>query len=113
MCYHLPVIDVREYLDHRGKSPFGDWLQRLESVAAAKVTASILRLAQGNFSNVKGLGGGVVECKIAFGPGYRVYIGRDGETLVILLCGGTKKHQPRMQRRDGRDHKERKKKGLL
>jgi len=47
----------------------------------------------GNFSNVKGVGGGVFECRIDFGPGYRVYFGKDGDTIIILLCGGTKKRQ--------------------
>jgi putative addiction module killer protein len=52
-------------------------------------------LELGNFSNVRGVGGGVFECRIDFGPGYRVYFGKDGETLVILLGGGTKKRQDR------------------
>jgi putative addiction module killer protein len=52
-------------------------------------------MALGNFSNVKGVGSGVLECRIDFGPGYRVYFGKDGEHLVILLGGGTKKRQQR------------------
>ena len=56
---------------------------------------AIARLEQGNLSNVKGVGEGVLEYRINFGPGYRVYFGRDGETLVILLTGGTKKRQQR------------------
>jgi putative addiction module killer protein len=47
----------------------------------------------GNFSNVKGVGAGVFECRINFGPGYRVYFGTDGEEIVILLGGGTKQRQ--------------------
>jgi putative addiction module killer protein len=53
------------------------------------------RLAYGNVSNVKSVGEGVSELKIDFGPGYRVYFGRDGLTVVILLAGGTKKRQQR------------------
>jgi putative addiction module killer protein len=53
------------------------------------------RLELGNFSNVKGVGGGVFEYRIHFGPGYRIYFGKDGETLVILLGGGAKKRQDR------------------
>lgn len=49
----------------------------------------------GNFSNVKGVGRGVFEYRLDFGPGYRVYFGKDGDTLVILLGGGTKKRQQR------------------
>ena len=52
-------------------------------------------LEQGNLSNVKPIGEGVLEYRIDWGPGYRVYIGRDGEALVILLAGGTKKRQQR------------------
>jgi putative addiction module killer protein len=54
-----------------------------------------LRVEQGNLSSVKSVGGGVLEFRIDFGPGYRIYFGRDGEQLVILLAGGTKKRQPR------------------
>lgn len=54
---------------------------------------ALQRLAQGNLSNTKGIGAGVLEYRIDFGPGYRIYFGRDGEQLVILLGGGTKKRQ--------------------
>lgn len=60
-------------------------------MAASKVTVALIRLEQGNFSSVKG--SGVYECRIDFGPGYRIYFGKDGEALVILLGGGTKKRQ--------------------
>jgi putative addiction module killer protein len=59
------------------------------------VTTALTRLAQGNFSNVKGVGSGVLEFRIDFGPGYRVYFGKDGDRLVILLGGGAKKRQQR------------------
>jgi putative addiction module killer protein len=71
----------------------GDWFDRLNSEAARRVTTALYRLGLGNFSNVKGVGGGVFECRIDFGPGHRVYFGKDGERIVILLCGGTKKRQ--------------------
>jgi putative addiction module killer protein len=87
------VIQVREYITEAGKSPFGKWFWSLNGPAAAKVTVALERLARGNLSNVKSLGGGVSEYRIDFGPGYRVYLGRDSETLVILLCGGSKKNQ--------------------
>jgi putative addiction module killer protein len=67
----------------------------LDSTARAKVAAALLRMEQGNLSNVKSVGQGVLEYKIDFGPGYRVYFGRDGEVLVMLLTGGTKKRQQR------------------
>ena len=59
------------------------------------MTTALRRLELGNFSNVKGVGAGVFEYRIDFGPGYRVYFGKDGNTLVILLAGGTKKRQNR------------------
>jgi putative addiction module killer protein len=87
------VVTVQEYLDESGSSPVGKWLDSLDATAAAKVITALARIEQGNFSNVKGVGGGVFESKIHFGPGYRVYFGKDGEALVILVAGGTKKRQ--------------------
>jgi putative addiction module killer protein len=87
------VIDVREYLDSRGQSPYAEWFNGLNAQAAAKVTIAITRIGLGNLSNIKGVGSGVYECKLDFGPGYRIYFGKDGEHVVILLGGGTKKRQ--------------------
>jgi putative addiction module killer protein len=86
-------MDVKEYLTLNGESPFGDWFDDLDPQAAAKVAIAITRLGQGNLSNVKGVGAGVFEYRLTFGPGYRVYFGKDGETVVILLAGGTKRRQ--------------------
>jgi putative addiction module killer protein len=82
-----------EYLDSSGRSPFEGWFQRINAQAAAKVTTALVRLEGGNTSNTKSLGSGVYELKIDFGPGYRVYYGYDGPTIVILLAGGKKKRQ--------------------
>ena len=87
------MIGIREYLGSDGRNLFGEWFDRLNSEAARRVTTALYRLGLGNFSNVKGVGGGVFECRIDFGPGYRVYFGKDGEQIVILLCGGTKQRQ--------------------
>lgn len=87
------MLDVREYNDRDGRSPYAVWFNRLNAHAAAKVATALARLAQGKFSNVKGVGSGVFECRVDFGPGYRVYFGKDGERLVILLGGGMKKRQ--------------------
>lgn len=87
------MTNVREYNDRNGRSPYAAWFDHLNAKAAAKVATALTRLAQGNFSNVKGVGSGVFECRIDFGPGYRVYFGEDGDRLVILLGGGTKKRQ--------------------
>ena len=87
--------EIRYYVAPEGGQPFAEWFARLESVARAKVTRAIVRLEQGNFSNVKSVGAGVFEYRIDFGPGYRVYFGQDGPALVILLTGGAKKRQQR------------------
>jgi len=87
------MIMIREYIDQEGHSPYANWFNRLNAPAAAKVATALVRMEQGNFSNTKGVGKGVSECRIDFGPGYRIYFGRDGSTLVILLGGGTKKRQ--------------------
>jgi putative addiction module killer protein len=89
------MLDIRYYVAAGGDQPFADWYAELEAAARAKVARAIVRLGQGNLSNVKSVGGGVVEYRIEFGPGYRVYFGRDGETLVILLTGGTKRRRQR------------------
>ena len=87
------MIEVREYITEAGKSPFGRWFSNLNGPAAARITTALERIAQGNFSSVKALGAGVIEYKIDFGPGYRIYFGKDGDTLVILVAGGSKKGQ--------------------
>ncbi len=83
---------VVEYLK-AGVSPFAKWFSGLEAQAAAKVTVALYRLEQGNVSNVKSVGKGVSEYKIEFGPGYRIYFGQEGDELIILLGGGSKKSQ--------------------
>ena len=85
--------DIREYLTQSGTSPYGKWFAALDRVAAAKVTIALVRVAVGNTGKVKSLGSGLAEIKIDFGPGYRVYLGRDGPALILLLGGGTKKRQ--------------------
>ena len=89
----LAMVEVREYLDRGGRSPYAAWFDRLNREAAAKVTAALVRIRQGNLSNAKGVGAGVYEYRIDFGPGYRIYFGKDGDRLVILVGGGTKKRQ--------------------
>jgi len=89
------MLRVLEYLMPSGISPFGRWFDGLEAAAAAKVTVALTRMAAGNFGDHKSVGDGVTECRIEFGPGYRVYYGRGGADLVILVAGGTKKRQSR------------------
>lgn len=106
------MIEIREYLDADDRSPFAEWRAKLNSPAVEKVTAALYRLSTGNFSNVKSVGAGVLEYRIHFGPGYRVYFGWDGDRIVILLAGGTKQRQDRdIRQAIGRwaDYKQRKK----
>jgi putative addiction module killer protein len=89
------MLEVRYYITEDVRDPFANRFAELASAARAKVAAAIARLEQGNLSNVKLLGAGVLESRINFGPGYRVYFGRDGEVLAIVLIGGTKNRQQR------------------
>jgi len=89
------VTTIKQYVGLDGKSPFGEWLDGLDDPAAARVLTAVTRIEQGNFSSVTGAGDGVFESRIDFGPGLRVYFGKDGATVVILLGGGTKKRQAR------------------
>lgn len=89
----MSAIGVVEYLDARGRSPYAQWFESLSANAAAKVAIALYRLEAGNFSNVKGVGAGVLERKIDLGPGYRVYFGKDGDRMVILLGGSSKRRQ--------------------
>ena len=87
------MVSVKEYQLEDGSYPFSDWFSGLDTQAALKIRTAIARMECGNFSNAKSVGQGVSEYKLDFGPGYRVYFGKDGDTLVILLGGGTKKRQ--------------------
>jgi putative addiction module killer protein len=91
----MGVLELRYYLGVDGKSPFEEWFSGLDGAAGAKVSVALARVEQGNLSNAKAVDEGVLEYRIDWGPGYRVYFGRDGEVLVILLTGGTKKRQQR------------------
>ena len=77
-----------------GCAPFWDWLKSLRDMQArARIRTRLDRLAMGNWGDHRALGGGVIELKIDWGPGYRVYVGKIGNTLVLLLCGGDKRTQ--------------------
>jgi len=87
------MIEVRAYIDVSGRCPFTRWLEGLRAPAHAKAQTAIARMELGNLSNVRSVGSGVSEYRIDFGPGYRIYFGRDGDTLIVLLAGGTKQRQ--------------------
>lgn len=109
------MVDVAEYEDEYGNHPFSKWFATLNTQAALKVRTALARMESGNFSNVKAVGQGVSEYKLDFGPGYRIYFGKDGDKLVILLGGGTKKRQDndiKTAQTLWKAYKQRKKKGL-
>ena len=85
---------VQEYVRADGSRPFRTWFNGLHAQAAAKVVTAVARLELGNTSNVKWLGR-LGEYRIDWGPGYRIYLARDGDELIILLGGGTKRRQQR------------------
>lgn len=89
------MIEVVEYETEVGERPFSKWFESLNTPAALKVRTAIARMENGNLSHVEPVGEGVSECKVNFGPGYRIYFGRDGQSLMILVGGGTKKRQSR------------------
>lgn len=85
-------FQIKEYFES-GHSPFADWFNSLDAVTAARIDKYIRRLEAGNFGAAKALNEGVCELRLDFGPGYRVYYGRDGKTIIILLGGGSKRRQ--------------------
>jgi len=87
------VIEVRQYVNRSGRNPFQEWFEELDGSTRARISLALDRLERGNFSAVKGVGAGVFELRMDFGPGYRVYFGKDGDRIVVLLGGGTKKRQ--------------------
>lgn len=86
------VYQIREYIEGE-RSPFGRWFGGLDSVTAARIDRFIRRMEAGNFGAAKALRDGIFELRFDFGPGYRLYHGLDGKTLVILLGGGDKRRQ--------------------
>ena len=89
----MDEIEIRWFVDRSARVPFQIWFAALDTQVQARLTIALTRLALGNRSQVKRLGEGVSELKLDFGPGYRIYFGQEGPTLVILLAGGTKKRQ--------------------
>lgn len=84
---------VREYLTPQGKNLFRDWLGQLDKAVAARIQARIYRFELGNLGDVKSVGCGVFEARFDFGSGYRLYFGKEGAALIILLLGGSKSTQ--------------------
>jgi len=86
-------ITVRAYVDEQGRSPFEHWFASLATSSALKIRSALAGLEAGNLSALTELGQGVHEVRADFGPGYRAYLGMDGEALAILLGGSVKARQ--------------------
>ncbi len=88
-------MTIREYLTPDGRSPFRDWLDALDGSMRARIQARVLRFETGNLGEQKAVGEGIWEARLAFGPGYRIYFGKEQRTVVLLLLGGDKASQRR------------------
>ena len=84
--------EIREYTE-RGSSPFHKWFANQDGAVKARISGYLTRMEDGNFGDSKSVGDGVQELRIHFGAGYRVYYARDGDTIIILLGGGSKRRQ--------------------
>ena len=88
------AIEIRRYCTVAGDEPFTRWLNALpDRQARARILVRLERLEVGNFGDSRYLRDGVSELRIDWGPGYRAYFGRDGEAVVVLLCGGDTRKQ--------------------
>ena len=84
------------YRDPAGNEPFTTWLNRLrDPITRRRIIKRLIRLEHGQLGDTKPVGSGVYELRFFFGAGYRVYYGEDGDTIVVLLCGGDKSSQRR------------------
>jgi putative addiction module killer protein len=89
-------IILEIYKDINGKTPFIEWLESIKDITTrAKIKNRLRRIELGNFGDYKSLGEGVFELRLQFKAGYRVYFGKVGNKIVLLLCGGDKKSQPK------------------
>lgn len=108
------MITIKEYETSSGAFPFREWFDDTDAEAAKRIAKALLRMEHGLTGNMKSLGDGVSEYKIDYGAGYRVYFAKDGQKVIILLAGGTKKKQKQDIERAKdywQDYKKRKKSG--
>ena len=100
MARRIRKREIINYQTPEGREPFQEWLDSLRSVKTEdRITARLLRVAQGNLGDHASVGDGVWELRLFFGPGYRIYYAEEGTHIVILLLGGNKSSQSRDVRR--------------
>jgi putative addiction module killer protein len=88
------VIELIRYQQEDGREPYTEWFRSLrDQIAKARIAARLRQIGSGNFGDCKSVGEGVTELRINVGAGYRVYCGKYGQCLVVLLCGGDKDSQ--------------------
>ena len=87
------ALTVREYLSAEGRNPFREWLRSLTKAVGARIQLRVQRFELGNLGDHKNVGEGVWEARVMFGPGYRIYFGKDGDSIIVLLVGGDKGSQ--------------------
>lgn len=109
------INTINEYTDAKGKSPYADWLEGLrDKRAKAKILMQVDKMELGLLGDVEPIGDGLSELRIHYGPGYRVYYGKEGQQVFLLLCGGDKSTQPKdikKAKEYWQDHKRRYKNG--
>jgi putative addiction module killer protein len=87
------ALTVREYVTADGKNPFREWVRSLTKAVGARIQLRVQRFELGNLGDHKNVGEGVWEARVMFGPGYRIYFGKDGGSIIVLLAGGDKGSQ--------------------
>ena len=93
---HRMANSILEFMDEQGNSPYATWLSSLRDARArAKIIIQVDRMELGLFGDVEPIGDGLSELRIHYGPGYRVYYGKEEQHVYLLLCGGHKSTQPR------------------
>ena len=94
MRNNAPVQEIEYYRAPNGKKPFTEWFESIrDKNTQQRIDKRLAKLEDGNFGDCQSVGGGVFELRLHFGPGYRIYFGQIGNTLILLLCGGDKKSQ--------------------
>jgi len=88
------MIEVFRYQRDDGREPFSEWLSALrDKIAQARIRIRLRQLQAGSLGDCEPVGDGVIELRVHIGAGYRVYCGRHGKAVVLLLCGGDKSSQ--------------------
>ena len=85
--------DIEIFSDRAGKEPFVDWLNEFNRDIKKRIISRINRVKLGNLGDYKAIDKNILELRLSFGSGYRIYFGKNSNTLIILLCGGDKKTQ--------------------